>query len=638
MVHYVVTTIAASSPASGNPSGRNQGEGSGLRVETGAYFSGTVWVLPKLTGGTAVAELQSVIGLLYRADWTQLSLSADVHFERDGDLALSRLRATRPPGFREGPVLRVRENPDGGQPIREEVPEEERGGYHSGRAALLIAPGRRYRLEHGDESTGQVEGSDGERGWTWWRQAPAPPASLQIDVGNEPPFPELFRPSGLLSGFTLDVRGPVTAGGRDAIAVSATPRTSGGRLPRLRDGFFDRLEVIVDAEFGILLRREETFEGQRLTLTELTAVVISPPEAADRTRFAPPPGSHISQGLGESLRQTFNGPGWEAAKTVAGLAAGGLGAYIRFAPHWPGHDTTAEDALQAAMPSPEPAAHDSDGDPPASDDLLYLLYRSGENPAFTATLYQWHDLAAMTARVPDPARAAGHGGVGYLIDSLNAVTHGKPVARTVARLRVSGRDKYRVDYSSRPGRTNPKTLACDGEHRWQAFAAQTMVGPANPLPDEIANVVGSSWLLGCRLSGGAEISYRGRRAYQLSVAWAGGGLRVAPLLFFPADVIVDAELGCLLRLISVAGDRPASWWELSGIGTEPVPAGEFGLEVPPGVRVVEETGNAFADAAAVMPGAAGYAMRTAADVVGRTSGAVSAARGFLDDLRGRSRS
>ena len=136
----------------------------------------------------------------------------------------------------------------------------------------------------------------------------------------------------------------------------------------------------------------------------------------------------------------------------------------------------------------------------------------------------------MTARVPDPARAAGHGGVGYLIDSLNAMTHGKPVARTVARLRVSGRDKYRVDYPSRPGRNNPKTIACDGEHRWHVFAAQTIV------------------------------------------------------------------------------------------------------------RVVEETGNAFADAAAVMPGAAGYAVRTATDVVGRTRGAVSAVRSFLDDLRGRSRS
>jgi hypothetical protein len=52
----------------------------------------------------------------------------------------------------------------------------------------------------------------------------------------------------------------------------------------------------------------------------------------------------------------------------------------------------------------------------------------------------------------------------------------------------------------------------------------------------------------------------------------------------------------LLRLISFAGDRPASWWELSGIGTEPVPAGEFGLDVPPGVRVVEGLTGAGQDA------------------------------------------
>ena len=77
---------------------------------------------------------------------------------------------------------------------------------------------------------------------------------------------------------------------------------------------------------------------------------------------------------------------------------------------------------------------------------------------------------------------------------------------------------------------------------------------------------------------------------------------------------------------------------MSGIGTGPVPAGDFGLDIPPGIRVVEETGNAFADAAAVMPGPAGCAVRTAADVVRRTSDAVSATRSFLDDLRGRSRS
>ena len=284
-----------------------------------------------------------------------------------------------------------------------------------------------------------------------------------------------------------------------------------------------------------------------------------------RARFAPPADSRIGQDLGESLRQTFSGPGWQAAKTAAGLAAGGLGAFIRFAPYFPGQQTPAEDDLQAAMPPAEPAVLETEGGPPPPDDLLYLLYRSGENPAFTATLHQWHDLNAMTARVPESARDAGHGGVGYLINSLNAVTHGKPVARTVARLRVGGRDKYRVDYPSRPGRNNPKTIACDGEHRWQVYAAQTMVGPAHPPPDEIANLVDSSWLLGYRLSGGAEISYHGRRAYHVSVARGGGGLQVSTLLFFPAEVIVDAELGCLLRLISFAGERPASWWELSGV-------------------------------------------------------------------------
>ena len=538
-------------------------------------------------GGIDVTDLQDVIGLLYRADWTRLSMSADVHFESNRDLLMSRVRATRPPWFPEGPVWRFREDPEAGPPPWEEAPGEEPRGYDSGRARLLIAPGGRYRLEYGDEPSGQVIGSDGERGWIWYPQDLAPPPWSLIDVGDEPPLHELFCPSELLRGFSLEVRGPVTACGRDAIAVLATPRTSIGHLPRLHaSSLSDRLEVIVDAELGILLRHEEALEGQRLSLTELTAVVLDPPEAADRSRFAPPAGSRIGQDLRESLRQTFSGPDWQAAKTAAGLAAGGLGAFIRFAPHRPGQQNFAEGDFQAAMPTAEPAVLETEGGPPPPDDLLYLLYRGGENPAFTATLHEWLDLSAMTARVPDSARAAGHGGAGYLIDSLNARTHGKPVAHTVARLRVGGRDKYRVDYLSRSGRNPPKTTACDGEHRWQAFAAQIVVGPAKPPPHDIANIVDPSWLFECRLSGGAEIRYRGRRAYQLSVARHGDGWPAAPVLFLPADVIVDAELGCLLRLISFAGDRPASWWELSGIGTEPVPAGEFGLDVPPGVRVV----------------------------------------------------
>ena len=589
----------------------------------------------EVTGGTAVADLKTVIGLLYRADWTKLSLSAEVRSESDRDLWLSRLRATRPPGFREGPATRPKAGGDGSQPPWDEGPGEEPGGHRSVRATLLIAPGGRYRLEPGDDPSGQVRGSDGERGWMWYRPEAPPPSSAPVAADLAPPYPELFCPAELLSGLALEIAGPVMACGRDALAVVATPRPDIGHSSRPGSVLFDRLEVIVDAELGVLLRREETFEGRRLGLTELTSLVLDPAEAADGARFAPPPGSLISQDVGESVREAFSGPGWDTAKTAAGLAAGGLGALLRFAPRRPGP----EDNLEAAMPPAEPAARDRHDHTPVPDDVLYLLYRSGASPVLGATLQVWNDVTAMAARVSESARAAGRGGAAYFLDSVEAVTRGKPVAHRVARLLVGGRDRYRIDYPSRTGRDHPKAIACDGQRRWRAYADKTIVGPASPLPHDIANLVDPSWLLRCGLAGGQEISYRGRRAYQLSAAERDRGRPGAAraLLFLPADAIVDAELGCLLRLISYAGDRPASWWELSDIGAGTSEPEDFRLSVPPGVRVVQETGNPLADAAATLPGAAGGAVRAGVEVVRRTSDAVAAGKSFLDELRGRNR-
>jgi hypothetical protein len=165
-----------------------------------------------------------------------------------------------------------------------------------------------------------------------------------------------------------------------------------------------------------------------------------------------------------------------------------------------------------------------------------------------------------------------------------------------------------------------------------------MVGPAAPLTDPIAFLADSCWLLRARLSGGTELTYRGRPARQLRVTrvLGGAGLVVGPPLFPDtiADAIVDAETGCLLRLISYAGDTLVIWWELDDISTEPADPDEFRVHVPPGTRTVEETGNWVADDIAVMPGLAGTAARAAAEAVNRTAGAVSAARSFLDNLRG----
>src|SRR5208282_6406048 len=144
-----------------------------------------------------------------------------------------------------------------------------------------------------------------------------PPLPVEVN-GAYPPVPELFCPSCLLGGYTLEELGPVTVAGRDAIAVAATPRRDVlSSDPGHRS--HDRVEVAVDAELGILLRRIETSGGEFVTLTELTDVTMNPLEAADPARFAPPPGSHRGETPGEHRGETFSGPGG-----AADWAAGGL--------------------------------------------------------------------------------------------------------------------------------------------------------------------------------------------------------------------------------------------------------------------------------------------------------------------------
>jgi outer membrane lipoprotein-sorting protein len=528
-----------------------------------------------------MAGLPNLIGLLYRADWTRLSLSAEVRSDR-----------------------------------------------YAGPGTLLVGPDGRWRLEYPVPGRGAggaaADGSDGERGWSW-RSVEAddpPPRPVAVD-GAYPPVPELFRPSGLLGGYTLEELGPVTVAGREAIAVAATPRrdvlaSRPGRQPP------DRIEVAVDAELGILLRRTEMSGGEVVTRTELTAVTMNPPEAADAARFAPPPGSQLGEDRKETAWSMFSGPGWDAADA----AAGGLGALIRHVPHRRGRDVP--DELLDAMPSPDPLPlGPADGSPPP-DEVLGLLDRGGDPRDLSAVERQWHDQAVAAAWVPERARAAGRSGVAGLLD---AMSHEEKVLRSDTRLRVSGPDRYRLDYGPRDAR---KVTVCDGERRWEISQGQAKVGPAAPLSEPVRFLADSSWLLRGRLSGGMELTYRGRPARQLRVTRASGveNSLLGPLIFFSAaDAIVDAETGCLLRLLSYAGDALMTWWELDDISTEPVDPDEFQPRLPPGTRIVEETGNPWADAFAATPGLKGTAARAAVETITRTTSAVSAARTFLDDLR-----
>ena len=306
-----------------------------------------------------MATERDVVALLHRADWTRLSLSGMV------------------PGNDEETVE--------------------------------IAPGTRYRVASAGGR--RARGSDGERIWEWFAELP-PETDASLGGGPEPPFPVLLAPAWLLSGYSLAVVDETTACGRAGVRVTATrlSRPGGVRVhgmmvpvapPWLAPFAYDRVTAVVDAELGILLSCEGQRADHEAEVTEFRALTVG--AEADPERFTAPEGSIV----GDAGWQPFGAAGREVAKTVAGLAAGGLGAAIKYTP------SKHEDPFAQATRDgdPEPAMPEDDLEPglaaggPVGAEVLHVLYRSGIGaPRFTATLHQWIDGVALFEAVPESAR------------------------------------------------------------------------------------------------------------------------------------------------------------------------------------------------------------------------------------------
>jgi hypothetical protein len=469
-----------------------------------------------------------LVSLLYHADWAQLSLSAVVN---DG-------------------------------------------------TNVLVAPGRRYRVAAGDRLTG----CDGDRPWRLdAEEAPDAGGDVHWVSGPEPPLPELLCPAWLLISSQLEVRGDVRVCGRDAFHVEVTRRAGLNRRKVPSQFRAGHAAVIVDAELGILLRVAWLADGAEPEVTELASLDLDP--VIDPALFRPPPGSLIAEGAGDAL--SAGGASWTALKTVAGVAAGGLGAWIRYVPST--RKRTAEEAddnegpISPDGPAPERLPDGRPVGPPVSGPVLQLLHDSTTSE-FSATVHEWTDFGAMLSQVPPGARRAGFGGLGLLVDSISerpATTH------QISTLLLAGPDRYRIDYTRDDGRS-PVMMACDGQRCWQVYRDRVTTGPAAPLPSGIAEMLDPSWLLGCRLSGGASVLVGDRQAYRVNVTRGGAGWPLAWPLIFPAAVaLVDTETGIVLRLTSYIGEQPVRRCELRDTTAAP---GDFTIDIPPGLPVVEETG------------------------------------------------
>ena len=227
---------------------------------------------------------------------------------------------------------------------------------------------------------------------------------------------------------------------------------------------------------------------------------------------------------------------------VAGLAAGGLGAAMKYRPSArvdPFAAATAEDP-DDVMPDDEPLpawagghtagaaegdsaeASEADGRTPVSDEVLNLLYRGGLQPApFSARLCEWTDGevvgGAMLGAVPESARRAGFGGVGYLVDTITTMEDSPGrMSHEVYSVRVGGWDRFRVDrvFRTPPARArqiqvrrrrDAVTVACDGQRTFRVFGDEVLSGPATTLDRGRPGLCPSSltgpgsWdLFGCR--------------------------------------------------------------------------------------------------------------------------------------------
>src|SRR5262249_11882460 len=84
--------------------------------------------------------------------------------------------------------------------------------------------------------------------------------------------------------------------------------------------------------------------------------------------------------------------------------------------------------------------------------------------------------------------------------------------------------------------------------------------------------------------GGFEIMASGRPGYRVRVA---PGDQPWSWFMLPEEVVVDAELGILLRWISRSGSQPMMRYELRDVTTGPLDPDAFRPDIPPGGGVVE---------------------------------------------------
>ena len=497
-----------------------------------------------------------LVALFYRADWTRLSLSAEVHEESSWAVRNEMLKPARPafPGM----------NTD-------LLPED--WGSFEHRARLRIAPGGRYLLGILSSSDTDDPPDDGRVLRTRYGIRP----------GLPPPYPTVLWPSSLLNAFSLELAGQFELAGRVMLRVIATPAPGVWRADAHKRP--DRIDVTADAETGIPFYFHEYFDGRTVQLTELTDVTFDPPGGFEVPDDAEDDGQRAG-----TQSPLFSGPRWMAAKTAANVLGTMLGTAAEHAPGSPRGAAAwkaalAEDDPEAVMPAAgarfDPAVSGS----PASTDLVHALYRSGR-AQFSATLHQWIDAAVFGEWAQERASDHGWGGIGSVAGALGGRAG---TMHQVTRVTIGGGGRYRLDFLRPHRQHSPKAVAYDGSRSWREYDDRVVVGPVLPLPKDITAMIDTAVLLDSHVSDVAQAQVSGRRGFALR-AVADPDRHALPGSLQDSDLVVDAELGIALRQTAYANEAQVMCYEFRELAPLSADGRELDLDVPPGIRVEHTDG------------------------------------------------
>jgi len=158
--------------------------------------------------------------------------------------------------------------------------------------------------------------------------------------------------------------------------------------------------------------------------------------------------------------------------------------------------------------------------------------------------------------------------------------------------------RYRIDYLVDDRSGQPRAIACDGERLRKLYHNRLVTAPPRLLAPAFARLIDPAWLLEhWQLSAAGEALAGGRRGFQVIAeppAWVrrDAWTRRDDRSSCRVAVVIDAELGIVLRQVSYASDRPAVRFELRGVtAARPGDAADFGLAAPAGIPVIESGGG-----------------------------------------------